>query len=134
MRTNKLFIPILAVASLSLVVFLFATSRPRAARAEQLAWPTEAVRASKAMVVSDEELADQAGIEILKEGGNAVDAAAAGFALAVVEPAAGNIGGGGFMLIRLSNGKTAFVDYREIAPKHASRDMYKLQDGSFDPE
>ncbi len=87
------------------------------------------------MVVSDEALADQAGIEILKEGGNAIDAAAAvGFALAVVEPAAGNIGGGGFMLIRLSSGKTAFVDYREVAPKRASRDMYRLADGTFDPE
>ena len=52
----------------------------------------------------------------------------------VVEPAAGNIGGGGFMLIRLSSGKTAFVDYREMAPKQASRDMYKLADGSFDPD
>jgi gamma-glutamyltranspeptidase/glutathione hydrolase len=87
------------------------------------------------MVVSDEALADQAGIEILKAGGNAVDAAAAvGFALAVVEPAAGNIGGGGFMLIRMSDGRTTFVDYREKAPKLASREMYRRPDGSYDPD
>lgn len=132
MRKKLLFAVSLAVASFSLAACLFPVSQQRSADSS---WPTEAVRGSRAMVVSDEALADQAGIEILKEGGNAIDAAAAvGFALAVVEPAAGNIGGGGFMLIRLSSGKTAFVDYREMAPKQASRDMYKLADGSFDPD
>ena len=101
----------------------------------QPAWPREAVRAPKAMVVSDEGLASQAGVEILKKGGNAVDAAVAvGFALAVVQPAAGNIGGGGFMLVRMADGRTGFVDYRETAPKKASRDMYIRADGTLDSE
>ncbi|MBI3661866.1 MAG: gamma-glutamyltransferase [Acidobacteria bacterium] len=98
-------------------------------------WPREAVRAPKAMVVSDEELASQAGVEILKKGGNAVDAAVAvAFALAVVQPAAGNIGGGGFMLVRMADGRMGFVDYRETAPKKASRDMYIRADGTLDSE
>ncbi|MGB0035577.1 MAG: gamma-glutamyltransferase [Candidatus Acidiferrales bacterium] len=97
-------------------------------------WPTAPVRAAKGMVVSDEKLASEAGIEIMKKGGNAVDAAVAvGFALAVVEPEAGNIGGGGFMLVRLASGGTAFVDYREVAPQKASREMYRRADGTFDP-
>jgi gamma-glutamyltranspeptidase / glutathione hydrolase len=98
-------------------------------------WPLEAVRASKAMVVSDNSLADAAGIEILKKGGNAVDAAAAvAFALAVVEPRAGNIGGGGFMLVRLTDGRTKFVDYREEAPMHATRELYRNADGTYDSQ
>src|SRR6266576_1824127 len=98
-------------------------------------WPREAVRGAKAMVATDEELGSKAGVEILKRGGNAVDAAVAvAFALAVVEPAAGNIGGGGFMLIRLANGKTTFLDYRETAPGKATRDMYIGKDGKLDEE
>ena len=98
-------------------------------------WPREPVRAPKAMVVSNEQLASQAGIEILKKGGNAVDAAVAvAFALAVVEPSAGNIGGGGFMLVRMADGRTGFVDYRETAPRNASRDMYIRADGTLDTE
>jgi len=98
-------------------------------------WPKAAVRAPKGMAVSDEKLASDAGVEIMKRGGNAVDAAAAvAFALAVVEPEAGNIGGGGFMLVRLANGQTAFVDYRETAPAKASRDMYVRPDGTVDPK
>src|SRR6266404_2170090 len=98
-------------------------------------WPRDAVRGAKAMVATDEELGSNAGVEILKRGGNAVDAAVAvGFALAVVEPAAGNIGGGGFMLVRLADGKTTFLDYREVAPGRATRDMYIGADGRLDPE
>jgi gamma-glutamyltranspeptidase/glutathione hydrolase len=99
------------------------------------AWPQQAVRAPHGMVATDEELGSQAGIEILKRGGNAVDGAVAvAFALAVVEPAAGNIGGGGFMLVRLADGHTTFFDYREVAPGKASRDMYIKPDGTLDKE
>jgi gamma-glutamyltranspeptidase / glutathione hydrolase len=98
-------------------------------------WPREAVRGTHGMVATDEPLASQAGVEILKRGGNAVDAAVAtAFALAVVEPAAGNIGGGGFMLVRLANGKPSFFDYREMAPGKATRDMYITPDGKLDKE
>src|SRR6201984_575437 len=75
-------------------------------------WPEEAVRGAKGMVATDEELGSKSGVEILKRGGNAVDAAVAvAFALAVVEPAAGNIGGGGFMLIRPAGGKAQLLHY-----------------------
>src|SRR6202167_662620 len=81
--------------------------------------------AQHGMVVSAHDLASQAGVEIMRAGGNAVDAAVAtGFALAVVHPAAGNLGGGGFMLVRMADGKTHFLDYREMAPAAATRDMY----------
>ena len=98
-------------------------------------WPTRAVRAPKGMVATDEALASATGVEILKRGGNAVDAAVAtAFVLAVTEPAAGNIGGGGFMLARLADGRTTFFDYREMAPGKASRDMYIRPDGKLDEE
>lgn len=93
----------------------------------QLAWAggLRPVHAKEAMVVSVHEDASKAGVSIMRRGGNAVDAAVAtGFALAVVHPAAGNIGGGGFMLLRLANGDVHFLDYREKAPKAATRDMY----------
>src|SRR5947209_2178978 len=110
-------------------------SKPAKQVATPKAWPKQAVRGAHGMVVTDEELGSQAGIEILKRGGNAVDAAVAtAFVLAVVEPAAGNIGGGGFMLIRLADGKTTFLDYRETAPGKATRDMYIGKDGKLDEE
>ena len=105
-------------------------------RAEtEKSWPKEAVRSAHGMVATDEELASRVGVEILQKGGNAVDAAVAtAFALAVVEPAAGNIGGGGFMLVRMADGRTGFLDYREVAPGKATRDMYIKPDGKLDNE
>ena len=104
-------------------------------------WPllarTRADTGPAGMVVSGSPIASQVGAEIMKQGGNAVDAAVAvGFALAVVHPEAGNIGGGGFMVLRLANGKVTTLDYRETAPAGASRDMYldaqgKLTDKSL---
>ena len=83
------------------------------------------VHAPHAMVASVHELASQVGVQIMQSGGNAVDAAVAtGFALAVVHPQAGNLGGGGFMLIRMADSVTHFVDYREKAPAAATADMY----------
>lgn len=83
------------------------------------------VHAQHGMVVSVRELASRAGIEMMQRGGNAVDAAVAtGFALAVVHPAAGNLGGGGFMLVRMADGTAHFIDYREMAPAAAKPDMY----------
>jgi gamma-glutamyltranspeptidase/glutathione hydrolase len=85
----------------------------------------QSVQAKTAMVVTADPLASGIGVDILKKGGNAIDAAVAvGFALAVVFPEAGNIGGGGFMLIRFSNGKSITIDFREAAPLAAWRDMY----------
>src|SRR3954466_329034 len=86
---------------------------------------THPEHAEHAMVVSVHQIASRVGVEILQAGGNAVDAAVAtGFALAVVHSPAGNIGGGGFMLVRMAGGKTHFLDYREKAPAAATRDMY----------
>ena len=88
------------------------------------------------MVVAEEKLAAQIGAEILRKGGNAVDAAVAtGFALAVTYPRAGNIGGGGFMLVHIAEtGETVAIDYRETAPAAASRDMYLDADGNVDTQ
>ncbi len=97
------------------------------------------VRTRHAMVVTIHHLATDAGVEILKEGGNAVDAAVAvGFALAVVFPYAGNLGGGGFMLVHLAGhgndaGKSTFIDYRERAPQAATENMYLDGKGNVIP-
>lgn len=89
---------------------------------------------SQAMVVSPHPLASEVGLSILKAGGNAVDATiAVQFAQAVVYPRAGNIGGGGFMVIRMNNGETATIDYREKAPRKAHRNMYLDQAGNIVP-
>ena len=111
MRSPRKLLIRLLLTILTLASSAFAATRP--------------VHAQHAMVVSVHELASQAGVEILQAGGNAVDAAVAtGFALAVVHSPAGNIGGGGFMLIRMADGKTHFLDYREKAPAAATCDMY----------
>jgi gamma-glutamyltranspeptidase / glutathione hydrolase len=94
------------------------------------------VYAANGMVASQEALATNIGVDILKRGGNAVDAAVAvGFALAVTLPEAGNLGGGGFMLIHMAaTGETVAIDYREKAPAKASRDMFLDANGSADPK
>jgi gamma-glutamyltranspeptidase/glutathione hydrolase len=90
------------------------------------------VYAKHAMVASQHPIASKIGIDILKRGGNAVDASIGiGLALAVVYPEAGNIGGGGFMLIRKPNGETAAIDYREMAPGAANRDLFVDKDGKL---
>ena len=86
---------------------------------------TKPAHAPRAIVVSVHELASRAGVEMLQAGGNAIDAAVAtGFALSVVHPQAGNLGGGGFMLIRPASGRTSFIDFREKAPAAATANMY----------
>lgn len=103
-------------------------------------WPgaqTEAasrppVRGKQGMVSSVSEIASQVGVDILKRGGNAVDAAVAvGLALAVVWPSAGNLGGGGFMVIRLADGRTTAIDYREMGPAAAHRNVYLDEKGDY---
>jgi gamma-glutamyltranspeptidase/glutathione hydrolase len=92
------------------------------------------VHAAHAMVCSVRPLATDAGVQILKEGGNAVDAAVAtAFALAVVYPDAGNLGGGGFLLFRQADGESHFIDFRETAPQAATRDMYLDAKGNVIP-
>src|SRR5688500_7254912 len=85
----------------------------------------EVVESRNGMVASDAALATEVGVQVLQNGGNAMDAAVAtAFALAVVYPEAGNIGGGGFMVARMADGRTGALDFREKAPRAASRDMY----------
>ncbi|MDQ7999192.1 MAG: gamma-glutamyltransferase [Pseudomonadota bacterium] len=89
------------------------------------------VMAENGMVVTAQHLATKVGVDVLKRGGNAVDAAVAvGYALAVVYPAAGNLGGGGFMTIQLADGRKTFLDFREKAPLAAKPDMYLDKDGN----
>ena len=91
------------------------------------------VRAQQGMVASVDALATQVGVDILKQGGNAVDAAVAvGYALAVTHPQAGNLGGGGFMLLRTKDGNTTAIDFREMAPAGATRDMFLDEQGNAD--
>lgn len=90
------------------------------------------VRGKNGMVSSVSEIASQIGVDILKRGGNAIDAAVAvGLALAVVWPSAGNLGGGGFMVIRQANGKATAVDYREMGPAAAHRNVYLDANGEY---
>jgi len=96
--------------------------------------PFTPVAGRHGMVASSEPLASEVGVQIFRAGGNAVDAAVAvGFALAVSHPVAGNIGGGGFMLIRLANGEAVVIDYREAAPAAASRNMFVNSNGEVVP-
>lgn len=96
-----------------------------------LAASREPVRARHGVVASTNEVASRVGVDVMKRGGNAVDAAiAVAFALAVTHPAAGNLGGGGFMMIRLKNGRTTAIDYREMAPAAATRNIYLDKNGN----
>jgi gamma-glutamyltranspeptidase/glutathione hydrolase len=91
--------------------------------------------APHAIVASNNRLAAEVGADVMKQGGNAVDAAVAtGFALAVTFPEAGNLGGGGYMVIRMADGRTDAIDYREVAPQAAARDMYVGADGKVNGE
>ncbi len=93
---------------------------------------TAPVRAPHGMVGSSSRLASEVGVDVLRRGGNAVDAAiAVGFALAVTYPAAGNLGGGGFMMIRFRDGRTTAIDYREMAPAKAVRNVYQNEKGEL---
>ncbi|MGB2535333.1 gamma-glutamyltransferase [Hafnia paralvei] len=110
----------MALSALSLALFqgAYAASMP-------------AVEAKNGMVVSSQHLASQVGVDILKMGGNAIDAAVAvGYAQAVVNPCCGNIGGGGFMTIHLANGENTFINFRETAPAAASANMYLDEKGA----
>src|SRR5262249_25170722 len=103
-----------------------------------LSSPLSAVRSGQSdrgkhgMVASVSEIASQVGVDIMKRGGNAIDAAVAvGLALAVVWPSAGNLGGGGFMVIRFADGKATTIDYREMAPAAAHRNVYLDAQGNY---
>src|SRR5688500_4506144 len=117
------------VRTLLAALFLFAPAAPlwrtETSFGVARAASREPVRARRGMVASTSKIASQAGVDVLRRGGNAVDAAiAVALALAVTYPAAGNLGGGGFMLIRLRDGHTTAIDYREMAPAAAHRNVY----------
>ncbi len=117
----------------SLLILISVLSAPLSAsgRVASLA-ARQPVRAKHGIVASTNQLASQVGVDVLKRGGNAIDAAVAvALALAVTYPAAGNLGGGGFMMIRLRNGKTTAIDYREMAPAAAHRNVYLDKDGNL---
>ena len=132
MKTKPLFSAQVLVAAITLIA---ATTPALSFAQDAIAYRGEQpVRAPHGMVVSVHHLAADAGVEILRQGGNAVDAAVAtGFALAVVHPIAGNLGGGGFMLIRLHDGKSTFIDFREKAPLAATETMYQDDKGNVIP-
>jgi gamma-glutamyltranspeptidase / glutathione hydrolase len=122
---NRIFIR--SLATVFVFVSLVAGGLPGAFAAAR-----EPLRARNGMVASQHRLASEIGVAVMKRGGNAVDAAiAVGIALAVVYPEAGNIGGGGFMVIRKKNGETHAIDYREMAPAAAHRDLYIDENGEL---
>ena len=109
-------------------------SQPDTQAAPQQPYYGDPVRAERGLVVSAHRKASRVGVKMLKAGGNAIDAAAAtGFALAVVYPVAGNLGGGGFMVIRRADGRATTIDFREKAPMAATRDMYLDSTGTYVP-
>ena len=131
MSVKQLFVRLLLV----LALFLSTVAPPLRSGGESgaaFAASREPVRARHGMVASTSKLASQVGVDVLRRGGNAVDAAiAVAFALAVVYPAAGNLGGGGFMMIRLRDGRATAIDYREMAPAAANRNVYLDERGEL---
>src|SRR5256714_9054329 len=126
---NSLFRPITTIFLFVAVVASALFRMPE--RLPTLAASREPVRAPHGIVASTSEVASRVGVDIMKRGGNAVDAAiAVAFALAVTHPAAGNLGGGGFMMIRLQDGRTTAIDYREMAPAGATRNIYLDKSGN----
>src|SRR5271163_170601 len=117
------------------LVLIALLALPLGARGEeQAAWTTPLVTAQSGMVVAQEALAARIGVEILRKGGNAVDAAVAvGFAMAVTYPRAGNIGGGGFMVIHRAGGGDTVIDYRETAPQAINDKSFLDDQGNADP-
>ena len=113
---------------LLVLVLLFVAEAGRAAS-------NAPVAAKNGMVVTAQEHATRIGVEVLRNGGNAIDAAVAvGYALAVVYPAAGNLGGGGFMTLQLADGRKTFIDFRETAPLAATATMYLDANGNVIPD
>jgi gamma-glutamyltranspeptidase / glutathione hydrolase len=113
------------------IAFSFSVLLSAAQCAEGFAASPAPAKGEHGMVVTAQHLASEIGVEVMKKGGNAVDAAVAvGYALAVTYPSAGNLGGGGFMTIRFKDGKTTFLDFRERAPLAATKDMYLDKDGN----
>ena len=122
MRTLLFLATSLAAQEVSQSGLVLKAERPLVAQAE---------RAKSGMVASVHEIASQVGVDVMKRGGNAVDAAVAvAFALAVVHPEAGNIGGGGYMLVRMADGRATAIDYKETAPAAASPTMYAKESES----
>jgi gamma-glutamyltranspeptidase/glutathione hydrolase len=120
------------IALALLIAFAFLNASLSSVAPNAFAAAREPVRAKHGIVASTNEVASSVGVDVMKRGGNAVDAAiAVAFALAVTHPAAGNLSGGGFMMIRLNNGKTTAIDYREMAPAAATRNIYLDKDGKL---
>ena len=138
MAARRFAVSVLRFAVLQLAVSLFVLAPVAPLRTGDVVTPAaraasrDPVRAKRGMVASTSRLASEVGVEVLKRGGNAVDAAiAVALALAVTYPAAGNLGGGGFMMIRMRDGRTTAIDYREMAPAAATRDIYLDRNGEL---
>jgi len=120
------------IALALLIAFAFLNASLSSVAPNAFAAAREPVRAKHGIVASTNGVASSVGVDVMKRGGNAVDAAiAVAFALAVTHPAAGNLSGGGFMMIRLNNGKTTAIDYREMAPAAATRNIYLDKEGKL---
>lgn len=133
--TRRPFFPILAVLLAAAPLISFSALAQEGTKNALPYRGEQPARARHGMVVSVHHLASDAGVEVLREGGNAVDAAVAtGFALAVVHPIAGNLGGGGFLLLRTHDGKSTFIDFREKAPLAATETMYQDANGNVIPD